>query len=65
MSHNYGLCQLLAVSFVTTVVLYLNMQVEGALAAVYFLAVFVRADILAIYLFGRPSVVLFTIVFIV
>ena len=65
MSQNYGLCQLLAVRFITTVVLYLNMQVERALAAVDFLAVFVRADILAIDLFGRPSVVLFAIVFIV
>ena len=41
------------------------MQVQRSLAAVDFLAVFVGADILAIDLFGRPSVVLFAIVFIV
>ena len=65
MSHNDGLCKLLAVCLVSTVVFYLNMQVQRALAAVDFLAVFVRADILAINLFGRPSVVLFAIVLIV
>ena len=41
------------------------MQVEWALATVDFLAVFVGADILAIDLFGCPSVVLFAIIFIV
>ena len=65
MSHNYGLCQLLAVRLISTVVLNLYVQVQGAFAAVDFLAVLVRADILAINLFGRPSVVLFAIVLIV
>ena len=65
MSHNYGLCQLLAVRLISAVVLNLYVQVQGALAAVDFLAVLVRADILAINLFGRPSVVLFAIVLIV
>ena len=41
------------------------MQVQRSLAAVDFLAVFVRADILAINLFGCSSVVLFAIIFII
>ena len=65
MSHNYGLCQLLAVRLISTVVFNLYVQVEGAFAAVDFLAVLVGADILAINLFGRPSVVLLAIVLIV
>ena len=44
---------------------YLDMQVQRSLAAVDFLAVFVRADILAINLFGCSSVVLFAIIFII
>ena len=64
-SHNYRLCELLTVRFITTVVLYLDMKVQGALATVDFLAILVRADILAINLFGCPSVVLFAIIFVV
>lgn len=52
------LCQLLSVSLVSTVVLYLDVQVQGALAAVHFLAVLVGADVLAVDLLCSPSVVL-------
>jgi len=39
-------------------VLDLDVQVEGAFTAVHLLTVLVGADVLTIYLIGRPSIVL-------
>lgn len=56
--NNNRLGQLLPVSLVPAVVLYLDVQVQGALASVHLLTVLVGADVLAVDLLRSPSVVL-------
>lgn len=52
-------CQFLAVRFVSAVVLYFDVQVETALAAVNLLTALVRTHKIAVDFFGRPAHVLF------
>lgn len=60
MRHNQVACKLLAVGFVSTVVLDLNMEVKAALATVHFRTILVRANKTALDLLCGSAHVLFS-----
>ena len=60
---NDGLCQLLSIGLVSSIMLDLDVQVQRALTTVNFLAVLVWTDVLPIYLQGSPAIVLFAGIF--
>ena len=57
-SHYDRLSELLSISFISTIVLDLDVEIERALTPVHLLAVLVGADVLSIDLLGGPSVML-------
>lgn len=53
--HNDRLGQLFSISLIPSVVLDLDVQIEGAFTAVNFLAVFVRANLVSVNVARRPA----------
>ena len=58
MSKNNRLCEALPISLIASIVLDLDVKVQGALTSIDLLTILVRADVLTIDLLGCPSVML-------